>query len=252
MEFTDTLKSFSQFRKIISGISPDERYFFRGEPRHDYDLIPKIGRIYKLVDNIFGYWSESNVLSRFKNQAVAYIDRQPKDDWEWLALAQHHGLPTRLLDWTTNPLVALYFAAKDIDLKKERKLDPSYDGSAAIYILTMKSNYVEPGITISPFQYKNVSIYKAPHVTRRISAQSGVFTIQPTLSGEKSSNGELFKPLNEHLRKNRVRKYLIPFKLRKSLSEDLRLYGVHSASIFPDLDGLSAYLTEMMIKRGGA
>ena len=251
MEFTDTIKSFEQFNDIVSHVSPNERYYFRGEPKSDYVLVPKIGRIIN-GDFKMRFWTEKRIFDHFKNNAIAYIDKLPQDDWEWLALAQHHGLPTRFLDWTTNPLVALYFAVgNEIDVKKERENNSRYDGSAAFYFLTMKSNYVNTSVDADPFEYGKVAIYKPPHVSTRISAQSGVFTIQPRLGlSSNSANSEhvFFKPLNSGLRKNRVRKYKISFDIREELRKKILLFGIHPGTMFPDLDGLSQHLQEMLLK----
>jgi len=251
MDFTDTIKSFEHFQEIVSSVVPDERYYFRGESRSDYVLIPKIGRIINGFNDSFGYWSEKSIFERFKNSSIAYLNTLPRDDWEWLALAQHHGLPTRFLDWTTNPLVALYFAVNGkVDLEREQKNDPKFDGSSAFYFLTMKSNYVDATIDKEPLGYDKVAIYKPPHISTRISAQAGVFTIQPRIDTKRndatSADDRFFKPLNRHLKNNRIRKYKISFEIRKELRKKLLLFGIHPGTIFPDLDGLSQYLQDML------
>lgn len=98
MKFTDTIDSFDKFREVIRDVHPDERYFFRGEPREYFDLIPKYGRLVKTELRMVSYFDEASILDRFRKQAVSYLDQRPVGDWEWLALAQHHGLPTRFLD----------------------------------------------------------------------------------------------------------------------------------------------------------
>ncbi|MGO0110657.1 FRG domain-containing protein [Pseudomonas putida] len=242
MEFTDEIKSFDDFRSIVRNITPDERYFFRGEGRDYYSLIPKVGRAKKNLLSL-GYYDEHSIFERFKNHATGLVSHPPKNEWEWLALAQHHGLPTRLLDWSTNPLVALYFAVSEsmnpIDLKKEQLVNPKYQGDAAFYFLTIKSSFINTDTIRKPFKHEYVGIFKPPHVTNRIKAQSGLFTIQP----------DPHQPLNERLKKSAIRKYKIPHSARDDIRRELRLFGIHQAFIYPDLDGLASHLQSMLIER---
>jgi len=240
MEFTGNIESLDDFREIVRGITPDSRYFFRGEPRDFYDLIPKIGRIQKFSRFTLEYYDEKSIFGRFKNQAVAFLSQSPKNEWEWLALAQHHGLPTRFLDWSTNPLVALFFSVgyplSQSELRKAVIDNENYDGSAAFYFLTIKTDFIDPNEITKPFEHQLVGLFSPPHVSQRIRAQGGVFTIQP----------DPWQPLNALLRPGAVLKYRIPYEARETIRTELRLFGVHHASIFPDLDGLSAYLQQIL------
>ncbi len=240
MDFSEkVIESFEDFRDVVGNITPDERYFFRGESRDYFDLIPKVGRLTKPGISL-GYYDENSIFDRFKNHAVALMESPPKNDWGWLALAQHHGLPTRLLDWSTNPLIALYFAVgKELtedDIERERLHNNEYNGDAAFYYLTIKSSFIDICEIHNPLSHDKVGIFKPPHLSPRIRAQSGLFTIQPNPR----------KPLNESLKPSAVRKYRIPFHAREKLRRELRLFGVHDASIFPDLDGLSSYLQTIL------
>lgn len=245
MDFSGTISSFDDFRKIVSNVSPDERYFFRGESRDFYELIPKVGRIAPQNHLRFlalSYHDEKSIFDRFKNHARSILAHPPINDWEWLALAQHHGLPTRLLDWSTNPLIALFFAVgspiSDRDIEKSKLDYSAYEGDAAFYFLTIKSSFVGPECGASPLQYDGVGLFRSSHVTQRITAQGGVFSIQP----------DPRKPLNELLKSNQIRKYRILQAAREGIRRELMLYGIHHASVFPDLDGLSAYLQNRFLE----
>src|SRR5438876_5503354 len=95
---------------------PGDAWVFRGESDATWNLLPKIDRPEWASYRQRQGWSRAKhelwLLKEFKKSARPHLTIPPEDDWEWLATAQHHGLATRLLDWTANPLCALYFAVQ--------------------------------------------------------------------------------------------------------------------------------------------
>lgn len=240
MEITATISSLNQFLEIIEGYELNSGHFFRGERRDDYELRPKIGRLtkpptgrIKLSPYPIEVVHEKTILERFKAASRPFIRVPPENDWEWLALAQHHGLPTRLLDWSTSPLVALYFAVGEPTgnywLSQEQLATRDYKGAAAFYVMRVKQSHLTTG-EADPF--KSDGLFFAGHVTQRIAAQRGLFSIQT-------------KP-HESFRRGHIYKYRIKFKAREKLRKQLELFGITHDFIYPGLDSIARSLQEQL------
>ena len=98
------LRKWREFQQWIDQHS-DSRWIFRGLGDPKFTLLPSVGRKtpYRLMQ-------ERAIFSIFEKRASEFSDTTSWEPLDFLSVAQHHGLPTRLLDWTTNPLVAAYFA----------------------------------------------------------------------------------------------------------------------------------------------
>ncbi|MEQ1558562.1 MAG: FRG domain-containing protein [Methyloglobulus sp.] len=196
-------------------------YLFRGQANSDWQLLPKAGRKeFYLPDN--------RDLYRFhdwESQAIAYGHRSA-NILEGLAIAQHHGLATRLLDWSQNPLVASYFAVsscKDVD--------------GTIYILEALDLYANHDLTIE--QIKNntgVYCYIPRAVSPRVLNQKGMFTVHCPANKEIDLVKSRFSDTEQNLTK-----IIIPHALKNEILNVLDDYGIDDSTLFPDLDGLSRY-----------
>lgn len=194
----------------------DSRWIYRGVTDATYELVPKARRL-GLSDK-----HEHHIFRSFCRELGAYKVAEPESEWDALALAQHHGLPTRLLDWTENVLVAGYFASRS-----------RFNRAGAIYVLKTDSFYDE---NVGPFEMSRTAKFRPRHVSRRITAQRGLFTIHPL--------DERPLPVGDTLHKAYcVRKALIVADAKEHILWDLSRIDVNARSLFPDLDGLAEFLT---------
>ena len=152
----------------------------------------------------------------FKEKALPYLEFNLTSDWDWLALGQHHGLPTRLLDWTRNPLVACYFAVETM-----------WDDDSVIYTYCDNNN-ISVEECPNPFECDKVGKLIPRHLTRRITAQGGLFTIHPNP----------YEPFES----DKIEKIIIPNDIRLDLKNILNKYGIDRFALFPDLDGLAVHI----------
>lgn len=237
---------------------PTPEIWFRGAQDRSNKLLPG------------AYWrtdyDELTVVLSFRNMVPSYLTREPSDDWEWYYLMQHYGVPTRLLDWTESPLVALYFA-----LAKE----PAGGGPCVWVLDPVALNRVAQGFTdgsiVTPVGTgpQSPSHHWLPEFCRRgqppkmfdvktgyrdnakplavfpkrynprIVAQRGVFTIHGT---EEVPIEEVMASASPGA--PRIARFCFDPASRKNLRRDLYALGLSKSALFPEPESVAEDLRE--------
>ena len=231
------LDSWDDFLKLITS-QPYNNWAFRGERDERLPLYSSLSRYFQNFRLAPAAWpkQEARILRIFKRKAHQFLTKppDPDDDFEWLALMQHHGAPTRLIDFTWSPYVAAFFALERslgdgvvwavnparIDSSRAPRhtpMDPRPKGNFRRFFLCGKHRFIWMGEPLT--------------MNRRLIAQSGTFAVP----------GVLDAPVEEIVsdQENTMAKLVLTNPVREVGMRELYRMNITYATLFPDLDGLA-------------
>jgi hypothetical protein len=236
------LDSWDAFLQLITN-PPYSNWAFRGERDERWPLQSSLSRYFQNFGVHPRAWAnqEGRILRIFKRKAHQFLEKppDPDDDFQWLALMQHHGAPTRLIDFTWSPYVAAFFALERsladgvvwamnparIDsgrAPKPVRMDPRVRGNFDRYFVKGNHRFIWMG---------------EPHtMNSRLIAQSGTFAVP----------GVLDRPVDEIVsvpdQDNVLAKVILAHSVRPVGMRELYRMNITHATLFPDLDGLAKSL----------
>lgn len=203
---------------------------FRGQ-RGDWPLLPSIAR----------RWSgslpellqvEQRMMHEFRQASPYLLPSKPDNEWDWLSIAQHYGLATRLLDWTSNPLIALFFALEGT----------SSSAPAIVWIYEPKANRIvgeDEKLSGSPYDQTATRIFVPVQHSLRVRLQAGWHTV-----ARLSADGRRIRPLDQIPRQStRLSKLEIPPQAIVAMRTELQRFGMANSTVYSDLSGLCRDLT---------
>ena len=237
-----TERTISSVSDLLTALSADVgdyqgSIWFRGQADFNWSLTPGYFRLTNPPP-------ETTLLKRFRQSAALLLSKDPAASFDWLFLMQHYGIPTRLLDWTESPLVALYFVSQDIysttdaalwvlkpsELNKAARIN---DAAEEFFIPSFEDDeltkYTIEELSSGPRRTQLSPLASmATRNNTRIQAQLGVFTIHHLDRTPIEGIGD-----GSH-----IIKYRIPRTVLGSLRKELALLGYTKFTIFPELSSI--------------
>lgn len=231
-------------------------YVFRGLPDSRFDLKTSLARLGGNYAQL-----ERHLLRNFQKYGHDSFDTN-RSIWHWLTLAQHHGLPTRLLDWTYSPMVAMHFATADIghsdqdaviwkvnyhDSFKQlpvdmaRQLEQTGGNVFTVELLTQLVGEIEVFDQLGQSDF--FLFFEPPSLDGRIINQHALFSV--------ASNAELaLQDLIDQTQTD-AQQLIIPASLKWEIRDKLDQSNITERVLFPGLEGLSQWLKRHYSPRGG-
>lgn len=195
---------------------------------------------------------ERSMLRNFRKYAVQQASSGVDSIWHWLAVGQHHGLPTRLVDWTFSPLVALHFATEDpntydrdgsvwcVNFVRANRLLPErlrtilVADASETFTVDMLDGFATladfDALTRDPF----LMFIEPPALDARILNQAALFSLMPSPSAS-VQDWLLAHP-------DLTRRVIVPAELKWEVRDKLDQANITERTLFPGLDGLSRSL----------
>jgi hypothetical protein len=232
-------------------------YAFRGLADSNHILCNSLSRLAQGHRDICTL--EMSMLRNFRKYAAQQTPATIDSIWHWLAVAQHHGLPTRLVDWTFSPLVSLHFATEHpadygrdgvvwcVDFVRANRLLPrrlrailEEEGSD-----TFTAEMLHAFETLRDFDALSSEAFllflEPPALDARILNQAALFSLMP------SPSTRLHEWLDAH--PDLCRRVLVPAELKWEVRDKLDQANITERTLFPGLDGLSRSLERYYLPR---
>lgn len=246
-------------------------FYFRGHSKTNYDLVPGIFRLTKIdKNNRVGTYMRSlerDILYEFISEGCIYNPMISGSDYlSWLEIAQHHGLPTRLLDFTSSPLVALYFACSSspeddaevwvVNNEAYKRYINEKDGTSEVDMRKCVQNILNAevlgGTTVSDegteITLQFPRLYKPNYYDERMAAQSSMFMMW---AGLKDPLDALFTDTKYWISKDNesnistgiIGRFVIPYQSKSIILRQLDASGINEKTLYRGLDGVGRYLS---------
>lgn len=226
------VKDLAAFLDAIHGALDGYMFaLFRGQRDVQWTLVPAIARQHLTIAPA----EEAAMLDEFKRRAIPYLESSHDlNELDWLAIAQHHGMPTRLLDWSGSALTALWFAINE---------PASGTTHAAVWILAYsEGDLIRTDERDAPLAAARTALVRPRHVSRRITAQDGWFTLHRSHYGDEESPTFVSLETNTDY-KRRLFYVTIAADAFGAMRMQLAQAGVTGAVLYPDLTGVASYVT---------